>query len=177
MAVAERTRTVPKRTKQERATASVRPKQAQAARKFERAQFEDVFTSEPMRLVAIIRSGVPATATAALAGALGLSQDQLFKDLGLARATVVRKASKNENLSSEQTERVVGLMRLIGQVATMVAESGDPKDFDAARWVGEWIHKPNSALGSVRPAELMDTVQGLEIVSNLLLKMQTGAYA
>jgi len=185
MAVAERTKedpkqAVPKRGKRASEVTNTEDadlRDALMKRQIGTRLFKDFFASEPMQLVTIIRSGVPATATTALAGTLGLSQDQLFKDLGFARATVVRKVSKNENLSSEQSERVVGLMKLIGQVATMIAESGEPTGFDAARWVGEWIHKPNPALGAVRPAELMDTVQGQKIVSDLLLKMQTGAYA
>ncbi|MGN5476748.1 antitoxin Xre/MbcA/ParS toxin-binding domain-containing protein [Cupriavidus basilensis] len=40
---------------------------------------------------------------------------------------------------------------------------------------GNGFGSSNPALGKRRPAELMDTVQGLEIDSNLLLKMQTGA--
>jgi uncharacterized protein (DUF2384 family) len=72
---------------------------------------------------------------------------------------------------------VIGLMKLIGQVRTIVEQSGDPIDFDAAQWVGRWIEKPNHALGGRPPAELMDTVAGQELVAGLIAKMQSGAYA
>ncbi|WP_368664723.1 antitoxin Xre/MbcA/ParS toxin-binding domain-containing protein [Zoogloea sp. LCSB751] len=42
----------------------------------------------------------------------------------------------------------------------MVNDSRDPKDFDAARWVGEWLEPPAPALGGGRPAEYMDTLTG-----------------
>ena len=73
--------------------------------------------------------------------------------------------------------RVIGLARLVGQVETMVRESGDPAGFDAARWVSAWLKQPNPALGGRRPIELMDTVTGQEVVSGLLTRMQSGAYA
>lgn len=139
--------------------------------------FVTVYKADPIQQVDLIRSGVTAEAPGKLATTLHLTADQLYKHLGFARATVDRKARNNENLSQDQSERILGLMKLIGQVQTMVDESGDAEGFDAARWVGEWIQKPNPALGKRRPADLMDTVQGFEIVSDLLLKMQTGAYA
>ena len=67
---------------------------------------------------------------------------------------------------------------MIGQVEVMVAESGaDAESFDAAAWVARWLDEVSPALGNKRPGEFMDTVAGQEIVSNLLAKMQSGAYA
>jgi putative toxin-antitoxin system antitoxin component (TIGR02293 family) len=136
-----------------------------------------VFNAEPLERIDLIKEGVEATALVSLASSLHTSKDQLFKRLGLPRATVDRKARNNEHLSQEQSERVVGLMKLIGQVRTIVEQSGDTTGFDAAQWVGRWIEKPNHALGGRRPAELMDTVEGQELVAGLIAKMQSGAYA
>lgn len=97
--------------------------------------------------------------------------------LGLPRATIVRKSKAHQKLSTEQAERVVGLSKLIGQVQTMVEQSGEPEGFDAAHWVAQWIERPNAALGGRRPAELMDTVAGQDLVGSVLAKMQSGAYA
>lgn len=136
-----------------------------------------VYEADPIQQVELIRSGVQAETPAKLASVLHLPADQLYKHLGFARATIERKARNQEALSQDQSERLIGLMKLIGQVQTMVGESGNADGFDAARWLGEWIQKPNPALGKRRPAALMDTVRGFEIVSDLLLKMQAGAYA
>ena len=54
--------------------------------------------------------------------------------MGLPRATVQRKATKQEPLSPDASSRVYGITRLIGQVQSMVNESGDPQGFDAAQW-------------------------------------------
>jgi uncharacterized protein (DUF2384 family) len=72
------------------------------------------------------------------------------------------------------------MAKLIGQVETMLEESGDPelmKDFDAARWLTHWMEEPVPALGGASPSEYMDTIEGQEMISKLLATMQTGAYA
>lgn len=139
--------------------------------------FVRIYKAAPMERIELIKEGIGADGLIELANSLHTTKDQLFKRLGLPRATVDRKARNKQNLSQEQSERVVGLMKLVGQVRTMVEQSGDPADFDAAQWVGVWLETPNGALGGRRPAELMDTVEGQEVISGLLAKMQSGAYA
>ena len=79
--------------------------------------------------------------------------------------------------SDDDSERALGIARLVGLVEGMVKESGDPTGFDAAQWVAQWLEEPMAALGGKRPADLMDTAEGQAIVSNLISRMQSGAYA
>ncbi|WP_408470720.1 antitoxin Xre/MbcA/ParS toxin-binding domain-containing protein [Paraburkholderia strydomiana] len=58
----------------------------------------------------------------------------------------------------------------------MVAESGDPKGFEATAWVRHWIRQPNPALGCC-PVELFDDANGRTRVVQLLAMAQSGAYA
>jgi putative toxin-antitoxin system antitoxin component (TIGR02293 family) len=97
--------------------------------------------------------------------------------LGLSTTTIDRKAKSGESLSPDQSERIVAMAKLIGQVQAMVEQSGDATDFDAAKWVARWLEEPLPALGGQRPAEFMDTAEGREVVSNLLAMTQSGAYA
>jgi hypothetical protein len=73
--------------------------------------------------------------------------------LGVPRSTVIRKAKAKTRLASEQSERVIGLSRLVDQVESLVAESGDPEGFDAAPWSQGWLEQPNPALGERHPGE------------------------
>ena len=134
-------------------------------------------TQGVLYVIQIIRAGVPATDISRLAQLMGTTKEHLIKTLDLPRATVDRKAKAHQNLSSEQSERVVGMAKLVGQVQSMVERSGDPTNFNAAQWVAQWLEQPSQALGGQRPAELMDTVAGQEVVSDLVAKMQSGAYA
>ena len=108
---------------------------------------------------------------------MSISKGQLADTLGLASATVNRKSWGQKPLSSDESARVFGMARLVGQVQVMVGESGDPEGFDAATWVAKWLEQRLPALGGRRPAELTDTPEGQNLVSNLVARFQTGAYA
>ena len=139
--------------------------------------FVSVYRAQPMQQVDWVKQGVPATEVEVMARRMSVSKERLFATLGLARATVDRKARNKQSLSADESSRVLGMARLVGQVQAMVEESGNPKGFDSAQWVAHWLELPLPALAGVRPAQLMDTAEGQGIVSNLLARVQSGAYA
>lgn len=136
-----------------------------------------LYHATELERVMIIRQGVPANILVQIGRAMDISNDLLFSTLALPRSTVVRKIQNNEALSAEQSERVVGLERLVGQVEAMVKQSGNAEGFDAGRWVGEWLQRPLPALGGKKPAEFMDTMEGQNLVARFLAQSQSGAYA
>lgn len=136
-----------------------------------------LYYATELERVMIIRQGVPANILVQIGRAMDISNDLLFSTLAFPRSTVVRKIQNNEMLSAEQSERVVGLERLVGQVEAMVKQSGNPEGFDAARWVGDWLQRPLPALGGKKPAEFMDTMEGQNLVARFLAQSQSGAYA
>lgn len=142
--------------------------------------FTRLYQTTPVERIGLIRNGVNAADFKTFVGTLDIQQEKVFTMLDIATATVNRKASRNESLSREDSEKVVGMAKLIGQVETMLAESGDPElthGFDAARWLTHWMEEPIPALGGASPSEYMDTIEGQEMISKLLAMMQTGAYA
>ena len=136
-----------------------------------------LYYATELERVTIIRQGLPANILVQISSALDISNDLLFSTLAFPRSTVVRKIQNNEMLSAEQSERVVGLERLVGQVEAMVEQSGNPEGFDAGRWVGDWLQRPLPALGGEKPAEFMDTMEGQNLVARFLAQSQSGAYA
>lgn len=135
------------------------------------------FNAEPMERVDLVRGGAPAILVEELAQSMAITKERLVNTLALSRATVDRKVRENKRLSPDETARLLGMARLLGQVESMVAESGDPAGFDAAQWVARWLDRPLPALGNRRPGDLMDTTDGQAIVSNLLARAQSGAFA
>ena len=123
------------------------------------------------------KAGVHSGIVKRLAVDMGLEQSTLTDSLGLPRSTIARKMKYNSVLSKHESERVLMMAALIGQVATIVEESGDSKGFDAAAWIGQWIETPLPALGNQKPAEFMDTAAGQQLVSQLLAQSQSGAFA
>jgi putative toxin-antitoxin system antitoxin component (TIGR02293 family) len=139
--------------------------------------FLTMYRTDPIERVRLIKKGVPAKTLDAMAKKMQVSKERLFLTLGLAGATVNRKTRDNKPLSSDESSRVLGMGRLVGQVQAMVDESGNPEGFNAAEWLANWLDHPLPALGGQRPGELMDTFDGQAIVSTLISRIQSGAYA
>lgn len=135
-----------------------------------------LYRASPAERVSLIRARVPASRIQELVAAMQVSRESLLRMLNLPGASIRQKARSGAMLSTEQSERLIGLMQLIGQVAFMVVDTGDATDFDAARWVGEWIEQPLPALGGAKPSDYMDTTTGQRLVSNLLVQSQFGVF-
>lgn len=136
-----------------------------------------VYRLDALRRITMVRVGVPAVVLPTLAKAMSIPRERLYAMLGLARATANRKLQAGQRLSPDESERVLGLLRLIGQAEAIVSDAGEAEQFSAAAWVAAWLDRPLAALGGRRPGEFMDTGEGRELLSNLLASMQSGAYA
>lgn len=133
--------------------------------------------ASPVERIDWVRQGVPARLLVQLAEDMQVPRERLFGWLGIARATAQRKLRHDDRLGRDESERALGVARLVGQVERMVRESGDPSGFDAAQWTARWLQQANAALGGRTPGEFMDTADGRELVAGLIAQMQSGAYA
>lgn len=147
------------------------------AKKGGKKSFIALFEADPLARVAAIKKGIRPEFVDEVASEMHMPKERLLPALGLSVATVNRKKSEAKPLSREESERVLGLARLVGQVEALVVQSGDPTGFSAAQWVARWLEEPLPALGGRQPADFIDTAEGLGIVSNLLARAQAGTYA
>ncbi len=138
--------------------------------------FIDIYRASPLRRIEVIKAGVPARTFKLFCTELDFDQKTLFHALNLKTATINKKAAANKPLSADESERVVGLAKLVGQLESMVGESGDVDGFDATAWVARWLREPLPALGGSKPMELLDTMEGQALVSRSLAQIQSGAY-
>jgi putative toxin-antitoxin system antitoxin component (TIGR02293 family) len=136
-----------------------------------------VYRATPLERIDMIRQGIPASEAKRMVAGLPIGQGAGFKALNLSIATVNRKAKQGGALSPEESERIVGFAKLVGQLEAMLQDSGDPTNFDARAWMARWLTEPLPAFGGVRPADLVDTMEGQSLVSAALAKVQSGAYA
>ena len=136
-----------------------------------------VFRLAPDERIRMFKQGVAARHLDHLSARMRTSKESLIDMLRLSRATVSRKARAEEALSQDESERVLGMEALIGQVEVMLEESGDGQPFDAAAWVASWLQRPVPALGGKKPAQYMDSVEGQKLVAHTLAMTQSGAYA
>lgn len=142
-----------------------------------RLPYQEIFHSSLGTRAVIVKVGVNPSVVRHLARDMQYDQGALVNLLGVARATYNRKVKTRKPLDLASSERVIGVMRLVGQVKQMVEESGDATDFDASAWVGNWLEQPLTALGGKAPRDYMDSAPGQELVSQLLAQAQSGAYA
>jgi len=136
-----------------------------------------VYRATPLERIDMIRRGIRASEAKRLFAELPIGQGAGFKALNLSTATVNKKARHGEKLSPEESERVVGFAKLVGQLEVMIQDSGDPAHFNARAWMARWLTEPLPAFGGARPADLMDTMEGQGLVSAALAQIQSGAYA
>ncbi len=142
-----------------------------------RLSFLGVYQASSLERIAMIKRGVAAVEAKRIVGELWAVQGVGFKALNLPVATINKKAKQGETLSADESERVVGVAKLVGQLEAMIEESGDPEGFDARAWLARWLSEPLAALGGARPGDLVDTMEGQGLVSAALAKIQSGAYA
>lgn len=137
----------------------------------------EIYRSSPQARIKMIRSGVKAGDAKQMISDLHFDQQVLLGALNLKTATVNRKAARDEALSIEESERVLGIASLVGQLQAIVEESGDPEGFDATQWLSRWLREPLPALGGEKPLSLLDTMEGQSLVADTLAKVQSGAFA
>jgi putative toxin-antitoxin system antitoxin component (TIGR02293 family) len=141
------------------------------------ASFVRLFQAGPQYRIELIREGVAAREVAELSALLAVSKESLMDALGIPRATLNRKVRENRPLPPDESERVLGVKALIGQVQTMVEQSGNAEGFDTLAWLSRWLNTSVPALGGKTPASYLDTVEGQKYIANLLDMTQSGAYA
>jgi putative toxin-antitoxin system antitoxin component (TIGR02293 family) len=138
--------------------------------------FRKLFALTLLQRVQLVKAGVSARWFVKVSGRVAMPKDKLYKTIGVAKATITRKSHDNRRLDLNESERAMAIMVLLGQVESMIAESGAAQDFDAATWTANWLDSPQPGLGGRRPGDLMDTADGRALVSDLLARMQSSAY-
>jgi len=132
----------------------------------------------PMEILKTERAGVHAQLIKDLSSHMAISASRMFRILGIPKATAEKKLATGQTVSGQSGQAAIGIVKLLGMAETMMADSTsqEAKGFDSAKWLGRWIETPQPALGGQKPADLLDTPTGLDIVSRLLGAIQSGAY-
>lgn len=126
-------------------------------------------TSE-LELAELVRAGLPSSALdhmleelAAVAG----SQAAIYQVIGSAR-TLQRKRAVHGTLSSDESDRLARLARLLAQAEQALGAQ------EKAR---RWLVKPNRALGGRTPLSILDSDAGTLAVERVLGRIEHGIYS
>jgi putative toxin-antitoxin system antitoxin component (TIGR02293 family) len=137
-----------------------------------------VSLANPMQLVEAERNGVSSVFLKDLSKRMEMPTSRLYSIVGVPKATAEKKAAAGELLGGSGGRAALGVARLLG-IARAIAENStapEAKDFDSAKWLGQWLERSQPALGGRKPADLIDTPTGLEMVARLLGAIESGAY-
>ena len=137
-----------------------------------------VARATPLQLVEIERQGVLGSFIKDLSRRMEIPSSRIFTILGVPKATAEKKAAAGERVEGSGGQAAIGMVKLLGIAHDIVANSTarEAKSFDATKWLGQWIERPQPALGGRKPAELLDTPTGSELVARLLGSIESGAY-
>lgn len=134
--------------------------------------------ASPLKRIEAERAGVGGHFVKGLASRLGIANKRMFEVIGVPKATAEKKTASNEAIAGAPGQAALGMVRLLGVASAIVTNSTaeEAKGFDAAKWLGRWIEVPQPALGGRKPADVLDTPTGIEIVAKLLGALESGAY-
>ncbi|GAD22077.1 antitoxin Xre/MbcA/ParS toxin-binding domain-containing protein [Acidovorax sp. MR-S7] len=132
----------------------------------------------PDQMVEIEREGVAGTFIADLSKRMDLPSSRMFAMLRIPPATAARKSASGALVDGRAGLAAVGMIKLLGIAQNIVQDStsDEARNFDTVRWLGQWIERPQPALGGRKPADYLDTPTGQDIVAKLLGAMRSGAY-
>lgn len=108
--------------------------------------------------IQVIRTGVRARILVVLAEAMQVSQETVFRAVGVPLTTAKRKLSKDENLDPVATERLIRICRMEKLAEDVFADGRDAH---------QWLLTENLALG-VTPLSMLVTDLGAQEVSRVL---------
>jgi putative toxin-antitoxin system antitoxin component (TIGR02293 family) len=113
------------------------------------------------------RSGLPFASLTVVGTRYGIPLLMLARVIGLPARTLARR-KKERRLRADESDRLLRLAR----VAAVAEEA-----LGARENAGQWLQKPNRALGGVTPLELLDTDLGAEEVVAILGRIEHGVYS
>lgn len=142
------------------------------------AYVRQIAGATPMQIVEIERTGVPGFFIKDLSKHMEIPASRMFRLLGVPKATAEKKAAAGDMVAGRGGQAAIGMVRLLGIAQRIVANSTatEARNFDAAKWLGLWIERPQFSLGGLKPADLLDTPTGVEVVARLLGSIESGAY-
>jgi putative toxin-antitoxin system antitoxin component (TIGR02293 family) len=137
--------------------------------------YAELARATPLERIEMIRRGLPPTLVLDLACDLRLSEDNLMVYLGLVRAGVRQKLIDEERLTPQDSDRVMALAMLLGDMLRAHDAAADVSAdvaLAAAVRLGKWLRSPLAGLEHRAPLQFMDTAYGRALVASLLARAQ-----
>ncbi|MGL4354178.1 MAG: antitoxin Xre/MbcA/ParS toxin-binding domain-containing protein [Aeromonas popoffii] len=122
--------------------------------------------SDPLGAHQWIVAGVAPTMIHQLAGTVKTDVGSICRLAGISRSSVARKLKMEVALSTSQGARLYGVVQALEAVLSLHRNN-------TARALS-WLHRPAWGLGGVAPATLLTTEMGVQVVIDLVGRIQHG---
>lgn len=139
-------------------------------------QYRDWWLVGPDQLMQLAQAGLRMRLLRHLADEMRVSAELAAQWIGLPMADVLQPMA-GKTLDQNQGLRLLWMARLIGQAQEMVDRAAMVTDFEAVPWMGAWLQASHPALGGERPGNYLCRPDGPQAVSDLLARMESGAYS
>jgi putative toxin-antitoxin system antitoxin component (TIGR02293 family) len=111
-----------------------------------------------------VKAGLPYASLEALMGKFGIGREEAAAALHLPQRTIARR-KKERKLQADESDRLLRLARVSAQAtATLGSENK----------AAQWLRRPNRALGSLIPLDLVDSDIGIRQVEEVLGRIEYG---
>jgi putative toxin-antitoxin system antitoxin component (TIGR02293 family) len=98
----------------------------------------------------------------------GFSQDEFQQVFNTTVKTIQNHAAKALTLDATLSEKLLKSFALFDKGVEV---------FGSAKYFNQWLHKPAYGLGYQVPLDMMDTITGIRLVEDQLIRIEFGAFA
>jgi putative toxin-antitoxin system antitoxin component (TIGR02293 family) len=127
----------------------------------------------PLDFMALSREGMPVAVVRSIQERMNFTNKEISGMLDISESTLQRlfrskSSTKKETLKKDEAEKAYHIARVIAKGIEVFEEEND---------FIEWLHTRNTALGEVKPIDLMNSAIGREQIEELLIRIQYGMYS
>jgi putative toxin-antitoxin system antitoxin component (TIGR02293 family) len=121
----------------------------------------------PTQIIELIRNGLPAQAVDYVAALLSLSRAAFLDAVKIPASTVERRLRSGELLTSDESDRVSRVAKVLRRAVEVLGDEAQGK---------AWMVDSISSLGGRTPLSLLDTMEGYDLVTATLSRVEYGVY-
>jgi putative toxin-antitoxin system antitoxin component (TIGR02293 family) len=123
--------------------------------------------SNPFRMIARVRAGLPYKALESLAAAMHLSTEEMSGIFSIPPRTLARR-KRSHKLNAGESDRIYRVARVFSHATQLLGDAAE---------AAQWFRAPHIALNMTTPLELLDTDAGTLQVEEILGRIEHGLYS
>lgn len=123
--------------------------------------------ANPMDIITLVREGLRGDTIKSVAERVDIQLNEVYRLLHITPRTAQRMM-KSHNLDTDISDRIVQLMKIHDKCM---------EAFEDREKMIRWLKTPNFSLGDQTPLSLLDTTDGIELVTKTLTGLEYGVFA